>query len=101
MIYQVLIGGEAGYGIMTTGLLLSKLAARGGKHAFDYVEYPSLVRGGHNAYSVAISEDNVRSLKSTIDLLVCFNQETYELHKDHLAPNASVMYDPEEFKVEG
>lgn len=100
MIYQVLIGGEAGYGIITTGLLVSKLAAKAGKHAFDYVEYPSLVRGGHNAYSVAICDDNVRALKSTIDLLVCFNQDTFELHKHQLAENAVVMYDPDEFKLD-
>lgn len=99
MIYQVLIGGEAGYGIITTGLLISKLAAKAGKHAFDYVEYPSLVRGGHNAYSVAISEENVRSLKNTIDLLVCFNKETFDLHKHQLTKDAIVMYDPDEFKI--
>lgn len=101
MIYQTLIGGEAGYGIMTTGLLLSKLAARAGKRAFDYVEYPSLVRGGHNAYTVAISPDEVRSLKSTIDLLVCFNEDTFKLHQHQLAPGAAVMYDSEEFQVVG
>lgn len=100
MIYQILIGGEAGYGIITTGLLVSKLAAKAGKHAFDYVEYPSLVRGGHNAYTVAICDDTVRALKSTIDLLVCFNHDTFELHKHQLAENAIIMYDPDEFKAD-
>ena len=50
MKYQWVIGGEAGFGIMTTGLTFSKIASRSGYQVLDYVEYPSLIRGGHNAY---------------------------------------------------
>jgi len=50
MTFSWKIGGEAGFGIMTTGLLFSKIASRLGYYILDYVEYPSLIRGGHNAY---------------------------------------------------
>ena len=63
MQYTWKIGGEAGFGIMTTGLLFSKIAARRGYDIFDFVEYPSLIRGGHNAYEVAVSDAPVSSLK--------------------------------------
>ncbi len=48
------IGGEAGFGIATSGLVFSKIAARGGYHTFDYLEYPSLIRGGHNAFECRV-----------------------------------------------
>ena len=70
MQYTWKIGGEAGFGIMTTGLLFSKIAARRGYEIFDFVEYPSLIRGGHNAYEVNVSDSPVGSLKKEIDCLV-------------------------------
>ncbi len=95
------IGGEAGFGIMTTGLLFSKIASRNGYHIFDFVEYPSLIRGGHNACHVTVSDMPVSALKNTIDVLVCLNKETYDLHKDHCTPETRVIYDPEVFQPEG
>ena len=92
------IGGEAGFGIMTTGLLFSKLASRNGYHIFDFVEYPSLIRGGHNACHVTVSDQPVSALKNEIDVLVCLNKETYDIHKNHCAAHARIIYDPEVFQ---
>lgn len=91
------IGGEAGYGIMTTGIVLSKIASRLGYHVFDSVEYPSLIRGGHNTYDVFISDEEVHSLKYKIDYLICLNKDTFELHKDRLTSSTLVVYDPNGF----
>ncbi|MGB9883529.1 MAG: 2-oxoacid:acceptor oxidoreductase family protein, partial [Microgenomates group bacterium] len=91
------IGGEAGFGIMTTGFLFSKIASRLGYQILDYVEYPSLVRGGHNAYEVCVSDKEVTALDKNIDLLVCLNQETFEKHKHRLTSKSIVIYDNEEF----
>lgn len=99
MNYRVLIGGEAGYGIMTSGLLLSKIATHTGFHIFDYVQYPSLIRGGHNAYEIMISDSPINTLYGQIDLLVCFDETTYQKHKDMLVAGARVLYDPQEFEV--
>jgi 2-oxoglutarate ferredoxin oxidoreductase subunit alpha len=91
------IGGEAGFGIMTTGLLFSKIASRLGYYILDYVEYPSLVRGGHNAYEVCVSDKEVTALKKDIDVLVCLNEETFYKHKNRLTSQSLVLYDKEEF----
>jgi 2-oxoglutarate/2-oxoacid ferredoxin oxidoreductase subunit alpha len=91
------IGGEAGFGIMTTGLLFSKIASRLGYYILDYVEYPSLVRGGHNAYEVCVSDEEVTALKKDIDVLVCLNEETFHKHKSRLTSQSLVLYDKEEF----
>ncbi len=94
-----LIGGEAGFGIMTTGVVFSKIATRSGFHIFDYVEYPSLIRGGHNAYEVHVSDSPVSHLSPSIDILVCLNKETYEKHKSRLTPSSMVIYDKDEFEI--
>src|SRR3990167_5247459 len=94
------IGGEAGFGILTSGLVFSKIVNRLGYYIFDYIEYPSLIRGGHNALEVVVSDEEVRSLKSKIDFLVCLNEETYNQHKHRLSSSAYVLFDEEEFKIE-
>ncbi len=94
-----MIGGEAGFGIMTTGVIFSKIATRSGYHIFDYVEYPSLIRGGHNAYEVHVSDVEVSHLKPQIDVLVCLNKETYDKHKHRLVSDSIIIYDKEEFEI--
>ena len=94
------IGGEAGFGIMTTGLIFSKIASRLGYQILDYIEYPSLIRGGHNAYEVCVSDEEVTALKKEIDVLVCLNEETFEKHKKRLNSQSLVIYDKEEFDFE-
>ncbi len=94
-----LIGGEAGFGIMTTGVVFSKIVTRSGYHIFDYVEYPSLIRGGHNAYEVHVSDLPVSHLSQTIDILVCLNKETYEKHRSRLTPSSLVIFDKDEFEI--
>jgi 2-oxoglutarate ferredoxin oxidoreductase subunit alpha len=93
------IGGEAGFGIMTTGLVFSKIASRSGYHIFDYVEYPSLIRGGHNAYEVHVSSDKISYLSPEIDVLVCLNEETYENHKKRLTKESFVIFDEKDFSI--
>ena len=93
------IGGEAGFGIMTTGLLFSKITTCSGYQIFDYIEYPSLIRGGHNAYEVHVSENEATHLNKTIEVLVCLNKETFEKHKFRLTPESLVIHDKDEFEI--
>ncbi len=97
--FSLIIGGEAGFGIMTTGAIFSRIASRMGYHVFDYVEYPSLIRGGHNAYEVHLSEEETGTLLPTVNLLVCLNEETYNRHKNKLTNSSMVIYDQEEFNI--
>jgi len=95
------IGGEAGFGIMTTGLVFSKIASRLGYYIFDTIEYPSLIRGGHNAYEVRVSAEKIHHLKKEIDVLVCLNEETFKKHQQRLTINSLVIFDEDEFKIKG
>lgn len=62
------VGGPAGEGIMTTGLIFSKVVSRHGWQVFDYTEYPSLITGGHNTYQVYAQSDFAGTQIKMIDV---------------------------------
>lgn len=95
------IGGPAGLGIKTTGDMFSKVMMRGGYHIFDYVEYPSLIRGGHNVTETRVSSREVYSQKKSVDILVALDEQTLALHKDELGDNGAIIYDGDKFKPDG
>lgn len=87
------IGGEAGYGILSAGEIFAYACARGGLETFAYLEYPSLIRGGHNTYQVWVREDDVQSHSAQLDLLVALNKETIERHASELVTDGGLIYD--------
>lgn len=93
--FTIKIGGEAGFGVMSAGLVISKVATRSGYYTFDYTEYPSLIRGGHNVMQVSISTEPVSSQFYSTEFLIALNQETINLHKHELHESSIVLYDPE------
>lgn len=89
------IGAPAGFGVMTTGLLMAKLATRSGAEVICYPEYPSLIQGGHNTYELTAEfTSHPFATKKTIDCLVCLNAETYALHLKRLRATSLVIVDP-------
>ncbi len=87
-----LIGGEAGFGIREAGLIFAKTCGHAGFNVFGYLEYPSLIRGGHNTYQVSV-DDEVFCQSKTINLLVALNMETIEIHAPELSQGAAIIYD--------
>lgn len=99
--FQWKIGGEAGFGIQVSGLLFAKVCARAGLSVFDYAEYPSLIRGGHNTLQVRVSGTRrVRAPEHAVDLLVALNAETVPLHRRELATHAALLYDRDAFNLD-
>ncbi len=88
------VGAPAGQGVMTTGLLFSKLCARSGGHVFDYAEYPSLIQGGHNTYEVFCDVKPVSNRQWQVDYLVCLDKITLEEHEHRLSDASIVLFDP-------
>jgi len=64
------IAGAAGEGIKVSGLMMQKTALRAGWYTYGSTEYPSLIRGGHNTFSVVASDQPVNSGQVKIDILV-------------------------------
>ena len=89
----VLIGGEAGQGISRSGMLLGKAMMRGGFYAYGAIDYPSLIRGGHNFYTVRGSSRKVFSNSGKLDLVVALNKESVFHHMDDINPGGGIIYD--------
>lgn len=96
-----LVGGEAGYGITTMGQMFARACARGGLHVFGYVEYPSLIRGGHNIALVRTGKDPVLAHSDKIDIMLALNRETIDLHLSEMAEDGVIIYDGESISLDG
>ncbi len=94
------IGGEAGFGIMSTGTIFSKIFAKKGYSVIDNNEYPSLIRGGHNTYTVRISSDEIFSINRDINVLVALNEETVRLHQEEVVYGGYIVYDENGCEIE-
>ncbi|MBN1646276.1 2-oxoacid:acceptor oxidoreductase subunit alpha [Candidatus Woesearchaeota archaeon] len=94
------LGGQAGFGIMSAGLVFSRTLSRHGLHVFDTTEHPSLIRGGHNTYFVRAEDEPVYSQIWPLDMLVALNKETIDLHKNELISGGCIIYDGDEIKID-
>ncbi|MCW4049630.1 MAG: 2-oxoacid:acceptor oxidoreductase subunit alpha [Candidatus Bathyarchaeota archaeon] len=90
---SVIIGGEAGQGVSRSGILLGKALMRAGFHCYGRIDYPSLIRGGHNFYQLRASAREVHCPSPRADILVALNKESVLLHIDDLNPEGGVIYD--------
>ena len=95
-----MVGGEAGQGVQSVGQILSRVLARGGYHVFADQDYESRVRGGHNFFRIRVSDKKVMSPVEQLDMLICLNKETIDLHRDELKDGGIIVYDGEEVKAE-
>jgi len=94
------IAGPAGEGIKSTGLIFSKTCVRFGLSTYDYTEYPSLIRGGHNTYQVSASMGKVHSIIYNVDLLVALTENAIKEHQKELTPESAVIYDAADSKCD-
>ncbi len=94
---RVRIGGEAGFGIKAAGQMLARSFVDAGLETFDLTEYPSLIRGGHNNYLLRVSTEPVYSHVEPVDVLICLNHETLEMHHMELVDGGAVIFDPADF----
>jgi len=90
---SLLVGGEAGQGINAAGFLLAKSFFRGGLHVFGSIDYPSLIRGGHNFYTLRAAGYPVYSHWDTINLVIALDALTMKRHHKHVSKDGGYIYD--------
>lgn len=90
---NIVIGGEAGQGLVTVGMLLSKALVRHGYRIVVTQGYQSRIRGGHNTYSIRVGASELAAPQESIDLLVALTEETVSLHGDGLVPDGLIVSD--------
>lgn len=99
--FSVLIGGKAGDGISQAGQVTGSVFSSLGYYVYQYVDYPSLIRGGHNFCIVRAADFPITAFKSKIDVIVAFDQQTVDLHADRLSDDGIIIYDADRVKATG
>ena len=96
---SLLVGGEAGEGISRSGFLFAKSCLRGGLYVFGANDYQSLIRGGHNFFTVNVATDEVLSQSDRVNIIIALNKETILFHKDELEKNGAIIYDADQISA--
>ncbi len=99
-ILNILIGGEAGQGLVTVAQILSKSLVRSGYFIVVTQSYQSRIRGGHNSFAIRVGTGELVAPQESVDLLVALDKDTVDLHRAELSSNHLVVID-EAFGIDG
>ena len=88
---SILIGGEAGQGSAVTSHLIGKIFSQLGYYVFNYRDYPSLIRGGHNFNVLRVSDKPVYSHSNEYDIILALDQKTVDSHKKNLKKKGFIV----------
>ena len=90
---EVMFGGQAGDGSLTTGDLIAGVFKRMGLEVYTYKDFPSRIRGGHTNYVIRAGERRDYGMADAVDGLVAFDLEAVQAHIDELRPGGFVIFD--------
>ena len=88
---SLIICGEAGQGIQTVELLLTRIFKASGFNVYATKEYMSRVRGGSNSVEICISSRKVRAPVNYIDIAVLLDKEALGHVKNRLSESTIVL----------
>ena len=91
MIINILIGGKAGQGINKISEIVSQVLVSQGYFTFNYRDYPSLIRGGHNFNILSVSDKRVGSYETKLDIIIAMDENTIEKHKLELKKQGVIV----------
>ena len=72
---NVVLGGEAGHGLQTLGLVLARAVIAAGLHVMVVNEFMSRIRGGSNSTTLRISTRPVRAFSDRVDCCLLFDRD--------------------------
>ncbi|MEE9618180.1 MAG: 2-oxoacid:acceptor oxidoreductase subunit alpha [Anaerolineae bacterium] len=87
------IGAAAGDGVESSGAGFCKALARSGLHVFGLPDYYSRIRGGHNFFSIRVSDQPLYSHAEPVHLLLALTEETITRHRDKVVKGGAIVYD--------
>lgn len=93
------IAGEAGHGVMLAAKTMAKIAKRHGMQSFNYLEYPSLIRGGHQTGQVYADFENATCQAKNLDILIAYTQDSFEIHQDEITTSTVIIFNSDFGKV--
>ncbi|HSF00644.1 MAG TPA: 2-oxoacid:ferredoxin oxidoreductase subunit alpha [Nitrososphaeraceae archaeon] len=89
------IGGAQGSGVDSAANIFSKTCAEDGLYIFGKREYYSNIKGEHSYFTVRVSNNQIRSHKESIDILVSFDAETVFRHAKDVSTNGIIIFNSE------
>ncbi|MDA1188751.1 MAG: 2-oxoacid:acceptor oxidoreductase subunit alpha [Chloroflexi bacterium] len=98
--FIVRFAGEGGQGVVTSAEGLAQAATQVGYHAQTFATFPSQIMGGPTWTQTRISTSPVRSSGDELDVLVAFNEEGYNTHKDEVREGGVIIFNSEGFGSE-
>lgn len=90
---NIVIGGEAGQGLVTLGYLLTRALVHAGYRVVVTQDYQSRIRGGHNTYTIRVAAEEINAPRESIDILVALDDLTIPIHAGKMAPGAIALID--------
>ena len=97
--FVVRFAGEGGQGVVTSAEGLAQAAAQVGYHVQTFATFPSQIKGGPTWTQTRLSSTVVLSSGDELDVLVAFNEDAYQSHKQEMAPGGVVIYNSAEFTI--
>ena len=98
--FVIRFAGEGGQGMVTSAEGLAQAAAQNGYHVLTYNTFPSQIMGGPTWAQTRIATQPILSNGDDLDVLVCFNQEAYDVHHSEVRDGGVVIYNSEEFRLD-
>jgi 2-oxoglutarate/2-oxoacid ferredoxin oxidoreductase subunit alpha len=96
---EVLFGGQAGDGSLTTGDLIATAFKRMGLELYTFKDFPSRIRGGHTNYVIRAGEHRHYGIADFVDAMVAFDLECVEKHIAEMRPGGFVVFDNSDEKL--
>ncbi len=90
---EIMFGGQAGDGSLTTGDLIAGTFKRMGLEVYTYKDFPSRIRGGHTNYVIRAGTRLNYGMADFVDGLVAFDVEAVQVHIDEMRPGGFVLFD--------
>ena len=89
----VRIGGDsAAGGIVTTGEVFARIASFVGLEIYTTRTIPAEIKGGHVMFQVRVADQPVHSQGDELDLLVAYDQESFDRYYKLLKPDGIFVY---------
>jgi len=97
--FVVRFAGEGGQGFLTAATGFARANAQAGYHAQTFATFPSQITGGPTFMQARVSTEQMLSRGDALDVLVVFNEDAYEEHKDDVKPDGLIVYDSDKLQV--
>ncbi len=90
--------GSSGQGLDSIGEVLAKALKRSGYCVFGYREYPSLIKGGHASNQLDVSDEQIESSESTVNIIIALNHHVLEHNLHDLKPGGILLHSTPHWK---